>query len=40
MAERVIDRRQVLRGAGVAAGGAAVGAFAFAHAGVGNWLRQ
>ena len=30
MAERVIDRRQVLRGAGVAAGGAAVGAFAFA----------
>ena len=30
MAQRVIDRRQVLRGAGVAAGGAAVGAFAFA----------
>ena len=30
MAESVIDRRQVLRGAGVAAGGAAVGAFAFA----------
>lgn len=31
MAERVIDRRQVLRGAGVAAGGAAVGAVAFAE---------
>ena len=30
MAQRVIDRRQVLRGAGVAAGRAAVGAFAFA----------
>jgi hypothetical protein len=30
MAEHVIDRRQVLRGAGVAAGGAAVGAVAFA----------
>jgi hypothetical protein len=30
MTERVIDRRQVLRGAGVAGGGAAVGAFAFA----------
>ena len=30
MAEHVIDRRQALRGAGVAAGGAAVGAFAFA----------
>jgi hypothetical protein len=30
MAESGIDRRQVLRGAGVAAGGAAVGAVAFA----------
>lgn len=30
MAERVIDRRQVLRGAGFAAGGAAVGVAAFA----------
>jgi hypothetical protein len=30
MAEHVIGRRQVLRGAGVAAGGAAVGAVAFA----------
>ena len=32
MAESVINRRQVLRGAGVAAGGAAVGALAFAPA--------
>ncbi len=30
MTEHLIDRRQALRGAGVAAGGAAVGAFAFA----------
>jgi hypothetical protein len=30
MAESVLDRRQVLRGAGVAAGGVAVGALAFA----------
>jgi hypothetical protein len=48
MTEHVIDRRHVLRGAGVAAGGAAAGAFAFAapasahdngeHGLSGSWL--
>jgi hypothetical protein len=48
MADHVVDRRHVLRGAGVAAGGATVGAFAFAapasargddeHGLSGSWL--